>query len=109
MSKRIYSTRDIVNEIKKVTKNDQYIETPKLQFKRKYYRGQPDEIISFDVFTDEGMYKFYFTKMDYDNGITVQIYGDLNEKVIVESKLISQQKAFRDFISKYEIEILNDY
>lgn len=64
-------------------------------------------MLSFDVFTESGMYKFYFTKLNYDDGIIVSIYGDLNNTITVESKIKSQNEAFREFISKYNIEIID--
>lgn len=53
------------------------------------------------------MYKFYFTKLNYDDGIIVSIYGDLNNTITVESKIKSQNEALREFISKYNIEIID--
>lgn len=64
-------------------------------------------MLSFDVFTESGMYKFYFTKLNYDDGIIVSIYGDLNNTITVESKIKSQNEALREFISKYNIEIID--
>lgn len=87
-SKRTYNTREIVNEIKKIREVG-YIETPKLEFINSPVTFGGDEMLSFDVFTESGMYKFYFTKLNYDDGIIVSIYGDLNNTITVESKIKS--------------------
>ena len=105
MNKRTFTTRQILNELKKIKRID-YIETPKLSFDKSKYIYNPNETLSFDVFTDNGIYAFYYTEIDYDVGIiTVSIYGDLNTVITVESKELTQGKALRNFLSKYEIKV----